>query len=519
MLKQLLEKANRKCEMRWRAYVYDPEQDNKLVKTSPDFDCIDCAMQFKRDYLANNCKHIVQIVAESKEQRNEGSFTVNSVNFDDKYKKAYEEAKKLGINISPSYGYPIYNNKALIQAISKKFPEKTPHISIHPYEGYYAINVVANGGIWHNLDNKKFSTVKEASKYAKQKYSLPQYIDILVSNNQPALESVYKNEVSYNSLEKLFKQKQKEVYDASKKLEVLKSKLEKTQKLLSKAKDRVVVIFYGGFDQVPLIAHIESFNDLNDAEELFSKVKNQSAASSYATSKGSFVNPIEAVELSYYQKTKEIIFFNKDFEKLYKSISTESAQKNEEYKVGDAVKVDFNWIGVNPRLGQCKIINKRKAMAGKSDSNPGYEYLVKSTDGKQQWVNQYAIVESYAIQNINSLKEAITRVKEICKPKNLIISEKYGLFYDSKTNIAQYSPDSKQLVIFKESTKNEDIDDDSTGIVKKDNEKQMTEARGWRVSIKLQSKDNMNNINVEDAVEDALNDAGFTVNDVDAERM
>lgn len=194
-IKQLLEKANRKCEMRWRVFAFDPAKDNELVHTSKEaFDCIKMAGEYKMDLAKKHPDYIIEIIAESKERRDEGSFTVNSVNFDDKYKKAYEEAKKLGINISPSYGYPIYNNKALIQAISKKFPEKTPHISIHPYEGYYAINVVANGSIWHNLDNKKFSTVKEASEYAKQRYSYPQYIDILVSNNQPALESSQKNE-------------------------------------------------------------------------------------------------------------------------------------------------------------------------------------------------------------------------------------------------------------------------------------------------------------------------------------
>ena len=40
-IKQLLEKANRKCEMRWRVFAFDPAKDNELVHTSKDaFDCI-----------------------------------------------------------------------------------------------------------------------------------------------------------------------------------------------------------------------------------------------------------------------------------------------------------------------------------------------------------------------------------------------------------------------------------------------------------------------------------------------
>ena len=309
-IKQLLEKANRKCEMRWRVFAFDPAKDNELVHTSKEaFDCIKMAGEYKMDLAKKHPDYIIEIIAESKERRDGGSFTVNSVNFDDKYKKAYEEAKKLGINISPSYGYPIYNNKALIQAISKKFPEKTPHISIHPYEGYYAINVVANGSIWHNLDNKKFSTVKEASEYAKQRYSHPQYIDILVSNNQPALESVYKNEADKTFLKK--------IEDVLHRYNLPSAKIVDERKV-----DNTHYIYK---IDVNLTDYAKSLQ--KDAID-FDKVKKDNAlkALSFLTIDG-----------IYPQRNSQSILMQVNFHKR----KPESAQKNEEYKAGQLVGDKF----------------------------------------------------------------------------------------------------------------------------------------------------------------------------------
>lgn len=71
-IKQLLEKATRKTEMRWRVFAFDPEQDNKLVHTSKDaFDCIKMAGEYKMDLAKKNPNYIIEIIAESKEQRNE----------------------------------------------------------------------------------------------------------------------------------------------------------------------------------------------------------------------------------------------------------------------------------------------------------------------------------------------------------------------------------------------------------------------------------------------------------------
>lgn len=69
--KQLLEAANRKYEMRWKVLAFNPDEDNKLVKEFKDFDCIDCAAAKKREYLEKNPTHIVEIISESKAQKNE----------------------------------------------------------------------------------------------------------------------------------------------------------------------------------------------------------------------------------------------------------------------------------------------------------------------------------------------------------------------------------------------------------------------------------------------------------------
>lgn len=78
--RQLIEAANRKCEMRWKVLAFNPDEDNKLVKEFKDFDCIDCAVAKKREYLEKNPTHVVEIISESKAQRNEDKeFTIKLV--------------------------------------------------------------------------------------------------------------------------------------------------------------------------------------------------------------------------------------------------------------------------------------------------------------------------------------------------------------------------------------------------------------------------------------------------------
>lgn len=72
-LKQLLEKATQKNEMKWRVYAYDPAKDNKLVHTSKTFDCINDAGIEKAELLKKNPDYMIEIIAESA-QKNEATF-------------------------------------------------------------------------------------------------------------------------------------------------------------------------------------------------------------------------------------------------------------------------------------------------------------------------------------------------------------------------------------------------------------------------------------------------------------
>lgn len=138
-------------------------------------------------------------------------------------------------------------------------------------------------------------------------------------------------------------------------------------------------------------------------------------------------------------------------------IAESKEQRNEAYKVGDRVRVTSKGTFGYGNTGTIRAINGDKFTIDFNAPNSGTIKLsAKDITKESAQKNESTRVESYTIQNINSLKEATIKVKEICKPANLDIAEKLGLFYDGKTNIAQYLPNAKQLVIFKESAqKNE----------------------------------------------------------------
>ena len=69
-LKQLIETANRKCEMAWKVYAFNPAKDNELAEESPVFQCIKKAAEYKREVAEKHPDYIVEIVAESR-QKNE----------------------------------------------------------------------------------------------------------------------------------------------------------------------------------------------------------------------------------------------------------------------------------------------------------------------------------------------------------------------------------------------------------------------------------------------------------------
>lgn len=98
-IKQLVEAANRKCEMRWKVLAFNPDKDNELVGEFKDFNCIDCAAQKKRELLAKNPNYTVEIISESKAQKNEGelkyfTYTQNGLKTKADCDKALSNMKK-----------------------------------------------------------------------------------------------------------------------------------------------------------------------------------------------------------------------------------------------------------------------------------------------------------------------------------------------------------------------------------------------------------------------------------------
>lgn len=64
-LRDLLSKANRKHEMRWKVLVFDPKKDNELVDEFKGFECIDCATAKKRELLEKHPDKTIEIIAEA----------------------------------------------------------------------------------------------------------------------------------------------------------------------------------------------------------------------------------------------------------------------------------------------------------------------------------------------------------------------------------------------------------------------------------------------------------------------
>lgn len=439
MLKQLLEKANRKCEMQWRAYAYDPEKDNELVKTSDTFDCIDCAMQFKRDYLAKHCNHIVQIVAESKSVKSE----------------AYKVGDKVRVTSKSTFGY---GNTGTIKAIN---------------------------GDRFTVD-----------------FNAPNSGTIKLSAKDVTKESAQKNE-EYKAGQLVGDKFTKDY------VTILK---------IVKPNKEYAVEYPNGSRSILTKEELDSFNESAQKNESI-RIKTTFGFGKKSVD-ANYAKAADAVDV-----VRRTITDNTD-KGTKMTITIESAQKNEAYseqykdawnnlKAGDIVQVTDKNYQFTKKMKVARIYtngtNKIVEFAEYTPSGAKYK-LPLSKIYKDS--NEYKAESAQKNESLNldkltdeDAKQLIIHLQDFIKDK----SSKY------------YHIDKIETILKKkykaESIKNEEIDDDSTGIVKKDDEKQMTEARGWRVSIKLQSKDNMNNINVEDAIEDALNDAGFTVNDVDAQRM
>ena len=161
-LRQLIEAANRKCEMAWKVYSYNPEKDNELVDTSKAFDCIAAAQAHKREILEKNPNYTVEIVAESA-QKNEDFYKY----IDDVPTREIAKAlKELGIK------EPYATQKAKIaNLLAKRFGlrsvptpiEMTSVLDALPYFKEEAANIDAkNPGILEVPDGKKVDELPQS---------------------------------------------------------------------------------------------------------------------------------------------------------------------------------------------------------------------------------------------------------------------------------------------------------------------------------------------------------------------
>lgn len=114
--KQLIEAANRKCEMRWKVLVFNPDEDNKLVKEFKDFDCIDCAAAKKREYLEKNPTHIVEIISEAMIKPDKHTVIVKHDGKIDKYEY---DTKSLADKYAAEYKAKGYDAKVVKESTQK----------------------------------------------------------------------------------------------------------------------------------------------------------------------------------------------------------------------------------------------------------------------------------------------------------------------------------------------------------------------------------------------------------------
>lgn len=68
--------------------------------------------------------------------------------------------------------------------------------------------------------------------------------------------------------------------------------------------------------------------------------------------------------------------------------------KSSTYKVGDTVRYDSNWRGVNPKVGYGKIVSIEPGLAGHGDTRPGRIFKIEDEEGKTFKLDEGAILGS-----------------------------------------------------------------------------------------------------------------------------
>lgn len=565
-LKQLVEKASQKNEMRWRVYAYDPAKDNKLVHTSKDFENIEQASAEKLELLKKNPDYTIELIAESKKQKNEAeTITIGSGNGGDYYD--YNGTRYVLGRYVTQYLIPKLKGKKLnfIKGINSFKSDRTNKVPVS--DDFF--------------NRMKDNLLKELNKSESAQKDLANHLLQVLSKGGATLKQLqdfeskgYSNKDLSDTLKTLVQQ------------------------------GKVKTSFEGGTTRYVLVE-----SQKNESKVNMSKLKNdiQAAVNKYFkddkdlleyvyvdTKKDKFGRDVLEVraELGYNNMVKLADYLDKIVTKYDKyayfdqetsgtmTAVFESSQKNEAtFKPGDKVKVDFNWRGVKPSIKEVVILNKRH-LGGKDFDEDEYE--VKLSDGKTMWVNTQAVTESANIdvknpgvlevpdgKKVNELPQshfeklvdkkgyaevirALTNLEVWNKDKNKSLSSWASNMADKLKK--KYRPESVQYkfkvgdrVLYEgDKATIKELKTSGTGSlekpyysVEKDKEKgkmthparefelkligessQKNETRGYKVLVELGVPDNMNNRDIEDEVERLLRSSHKidVVLDVTAER-
>ena len=225
-LRDLLSKANRKHEMRWKVLVFDPKKDNELVDEFKDFECIDCAAAKKRELLEKHPDKTIEIIAESINRKTEAGkeikvgnqrfYTTNDngiifvrkiAPYDDAdYYYAVYDPQKVRLVFTQSGGknkqasMVKYNDTAKqIEEIAKKLIELNKHIQPKMVHESSQKN---EGKV--NMSKLKNEIQAAVNKYFKDDKDLLEYVHIETKKDKLGRDVLeVRAELGYNSMVKL----------------------------------------------------------------------------------------------------------------------------------------------------------------------------------------------------------------------------------------------------------------------------------------------------------------------------
>lgn len=175
-LRQLIEAANRKCEMAWKVYSYNPEKDNELVDTSKAFDCIAAAQAHKRDILEKNPNYTVEIIAEAiaKARIDIGNDDIDDAYMDVNYAISRDTNYKLKDFKKEAANIDVKNPGVLEVPDGKKVDElpQSHFEKLVDKKGYAEIiRALTNLEVWNKDKNKSLSSwASNMADKLKKKY-------------------------------------------------------------------------------------------------------------------------------------------------------------------------------------------------------------------------------------------------------------------------------------------------------------------------------------------------------------